>query len=153
MLEVFFAEAEGKLEEKVLAFLEEAGSELESAIARGTPVDNGQLKNSWGHVVDKSEKSVTIGSNLENAIWNEFGTGTHADDGKGRKDAWYVSAENYTGRKRPTYKGKVVIAYGKNGRKFYKTDGKPANHTMQHAYDQTAPKIKKRLKYIMGDMS
>ena len=76
------------LEEKALAFLEEAGGEIEAETKRNTRVDTGQTRGSWQHVVDDGELSCTIGSDYENAIWEEFGTGIHALNGDGRKTRW-----------------------------------------------------------------
>lgn len=50
--------------------------------------DTGQTKNSFDYIVDESELSCTIGSPMENAIWEEFGTGIEAENGNGRKSAW-----------------------------------------------------------------
>lgn len=36
--------------------------------------------------VDESSLTVAIGSDYENAIWEEFGTGIYAVNGDGRKD-------------------------------------------------------------------
>lgn len=114
-----------------------------------SPVDEGQLKGSWDYQVDAAEKSVTVGSNLENAVWNEFGTGTHAANGDGRATPWYVPVAGYTGTRKPAYKGKVTIVYGKNGVQYYKTDGKAAQHTLQHVADQDLPKAEKRLAALL----
>lgn len=76
------------LEDAALQFLEEAASEIQSQTQRHTPVDTGQLKGSWKHIVDESKLTATIGSPLENAIWTEFGTGEYAYEGNGRKGGW-----------------------------------------------------------------
>ena len=77
------------LEEAVIQFLEEASNEIQSQTQRNTPVDTGQLKGSWSHVVNESEHEAQIGSPLENALWTEFGTGEYALEGNGRKGGWY----------------------------------------------------------------
>lgn len=61
------------IEDAIGAFLLEASGELVSQTARNTPVDTGQLKGSWKANVDESAGEAVIGSELENAIWNEFG--------------------------------------------------------------------------------
>lgn len=76
------------LQGAIEAYLNEAGGEVVSQTQRNTPVDTGQLKNSWRYEVDTSRNKCTIGSPLENAIWNEFGTGEHALEGNGRKGGW-----------------------------------------------------------------
>lgn len=77
-----------------IAFLNEAGSELASQTARNTRVDIGTLKNSWSYVVKEEMGEATIGSALQNAIWEEFGTGEHALDGSGRKTPWHYKDRN-----------------------------------------------------------
>ena len=70
------------------AFLEEAGGEVEAQVKRNSRVDTGQLKSSWTHKVDEAQAEVKVGSPLENAIWEEFGTGEYALEGNGRKGGW-----------------------------------------------------------------
>ena len=82
------------LDEKAAQFLEEAASEVESAARRNSRVRSGQLKGSWTHIVSGNE--VTIGSPLQNAIWEEYGTGEYAAGGDGRKGGWfYVDAKGH----------------------------------------------------------
>lgn len=70
------------------AYLYEAGGELEAQVKRNTRVGSGQLKNSWKYNVDMSAKQTQVGSPLENAIWEELGTGEYALNGDGRKGGW-----------------------------------------------------------------
>lgn len=80
------------------AVLEEVAGELESQVKRNTAVDTGQTKNSWTHNVKSSgdQYIATIGSPLQNAIWEEFGTGEHALNGNGRKGGWtYVDEKGH----------------------------------------------------------
>lgn len=74
--------------QKAVAFLEEASGELEAQVRRNTVVDTGQTKGSWRHKVDEKKMEAYIGSDLENAIWEEFGTGEYALHGDGRKGGW-----------------------------------------------------------------
>ena len=77
------------LDDAVKAYLYEAGGELESQVKRNSRVGTGQLKNSWTYKVDEANGKCTVGSPLENAIWEEFGTGEYALHGDGRKGGWY----------------------------------------------------------------
>ena len=70
------------------AFLEEATSEIESAAARNTKADSGQLKGSWSHVVDTTKMEATVGSAMPHSIWYELGTGEYALNGDGRRGGW-----------------------------------------------------------------
>ena len=111
---------------KAIVFLEEAAAEIESAARRNSRVDTGQLKGSWGHQVDESDLKATVGSPLENAIWEEFGTGEYAVHGDGRKGGWYC-----------------------NGHFTY---GKTPNHTLQRAFDSKKKAVEHRAKKIFGEL-
>ena len=109
-------------------WLREASGELESQVKRNTRVDTGQLKNSWMHNVDESAQEAKVGSPLENAIWEEFGTGQYALNGDGRKTAW-------------TYKDRKGI--------WHKTTGKKPNRALNNAFTSLKGKLQARLEQIM----
>lgn len=92
-------EVKSKLEALAVAALEEAAGELESQVKRNTAVRTGQLKNSWQHRITSNGDIHTaeIGSPLENAIWEEFGTGEYALNGNGRKGGWFYKDEKGDG--------------------------------------------------------
>lgn len=94
-----------ELSDRVIAFLYEVGGEFASQAARNSRVKTGQTKGSWDYSVNESALSVTVGSPLENAIWEEFGTGEYALYGNGRKGGWYYVDEfgdgHYTHGKTP----------------------------------------------------
>ena len=81
--------------------LEEVAGELESQVKRNTAVKTGQTKNSWTHRVTGSmmagEYKAIVGSPMENAIWEEFGTGEYALNGDGRKGGWFYKDEDGVG--------------------------------------------------------
>lgn len=123
----FSMEVKSALEDAVEQFLEEAGSELESQAMRNqTRVDTGQTKGGWTHIVE--DKKVTIGNPLENAIWEEFGTGEYSIKG-GRKGGW-VYRDKRTG-------------------KFYKTRGKSALRPLHNAFTASKGKIIRRAEQIL----
>ena len=132
------------------AFLEESAGELESQAMRNTRVDMGQTKGAWGHMVDESKHEAVVGNTLENAIWEEFGTGEYALKGDGRKGAWYVPVDKVVGKKKPSYNGKVVIVYGKNKMKYYKTNGKRPSKAFTKAKQTCQPKIIQAAKNKFG---
>lgn len=144
-LKNYLPEIKGKIDSVALKWLEETAGEIESQVKRNTRTDYGQLKNSWMHKVDSGKGEAVVGSSLENAIWEEYGTGEHAAEGNGRSTPWYVPVESVTGTKRPSYNGKVIVVYGKNGKAYYKTNGKEPQKTLQNALDEVIPKAKKAL--------
>ena len=87
------AEVYQSLDNAIEIFLNEACGELQGQIVRNTRVDTGQLKASWQYVIE--DNIGYVGSELENAIWEEFGTGIHAEvvdgygTGVGRKGGWF----------------------------------------------------------------
>lgn len=84
----FSVEVKRKINDALTAALHESAGEIVSQTARNSRVDTGQTKGSFEYVVDEAKGTATIGSPLENAIWEEFGTGIHALNGDGRKTAW-----------------------------------------------------------------
>lgn len=87
--EDYSVEVKGVLEEAAIAYLHEAAGELEAQTKRNqTRVGTGQTKGRWTYVVDEDKLQATIGNPLENAIWEEFGTGEYALHGDGRKGGW-----------------------------------------------------------------
>ena len=116
IFEDFTIKVQGAIDDRINVALEECAGELEAGVKRNTRVDTGNTKNSWRHVVDTSKHEATVGSSLENAIWEEFGTGEHALGGDGRQGGWrYQDAEgnwHYTRGKKPSralYRAYIVL--------------------------------------------
>ena len=116
------------MDDAIGAFLLEASAEIVSAAARGSRVDTGQLKGSWAANVDEAAGEATIGSPLENAIWEEFGTGEYAVNGDGRKGGWFYEDDKGNG---------------------HFTRGKTPNRTLQKAFDSTKNAIIRRAEQIL----
>lgn len=124
----FSMQVKAALEEAAVQFLYEAAGELASQTARNSPVDTGQLKNSWQYKVDENKLEATIGSPLENAIWNEYGTGEYALEGNGRKGGWFYEDRKGEG---------------------HFTHGKHPQRTMHKAFTKLKPKIIKRAEQVL----
>lgn len=118
-----------EIKSSIKGFLDEAGGELRSQTQRNSRVDTGQTKGSYDYNVQEEtgKSTVHVGSNLENAIWEEFGTGEYALNGDGRKGGWI---------------------YEKNG-KFYYTKGKTPNRPLYKAFTSSSNKLKKRLETVL----
>lgn len=86
--EDYSAKVKDALDDAMIAYLHEAGGELHAQIARNSKVDTGQTKGSYAYKVDEGKGEVVVGSSLQNAIWEEFGTGEYALHGDGRKTPW-----------------------------------------------------------------
>lgn len=118
--------------EKAVVFLLEAVAELQSQTARNSRVDTGQTKGSWETHVDEATLAAMVGSALENAIWEEFGTGEYALNGDGRKTPWV-----YTDRHDETH--------------F--THGKKPNRALWNAFQSLKPKLIKKAEALMKELN
>lgn len=119
------------LNDKAVSFLYEASGELQHEVQQNTRVDTGQLKGSWRYEVNESNLESVIGSPLENAIWEEFGTGEYAVNGNGRKGGWfYVDAKG-------------------NG---HFTKGKKPQHAFARAYENLREPILNRIKQLLQEL-
>ncbi len=118
------------LDDAAIAYLYEAGGELEAQVKRNTRVGRtGQTKGSWQYVVDESKGECVVGNPLENAIWEEFGTGEFALHGDGRKGGW-TYRDDYDG-------------------KFYKTFGKKPNRALQSAFNTLKNALIRRAEQVL----
>lgn len=101
--------------------LEEASGAVEKQVKQNQRVDTGKTKGSWKHYVSTKEHAAYVGSNYQNAIWEEFGTGVHALNGNGRKTPWVYTPDD--------------------GKTFYRTRGKKPIRPLYNAMRLLRPKI------------
>lgn len=133
------------IDDSIIAFLHDAGGELVSKIGRNSRKDQGQTRGSYKYQINESKGECQIGSNIENAIWEEFGTGEYALHGDGRKGGWYIPEEKLSSKA----KSKMKKVVGKNGKIYYFTKGKTPNRPMQRAFDSLKYKLIKRFGEIL----
>ena len=85
-------EVSAELKQKVYGWLEAIGEDAASTagnvLTMTNTIDTGRLKNSITHAVDEPEQCVYIGTDVEYAIYHEFGTGIYAEGGGGRQTPW-----------------------------------------------------------------
>lgn len=151
IFEDFTIKVKAELNERTLIALEEAAATLLKGVQDNSRNDTGETRRSWKKHVDPNELAAYIGNTEENALWEEFGTGEYALSG-GRKTPWYVPVATYTGHKKPTYQGKVVIVYGKDGVAFYKTDGKKPSRALYKAFEKKKKTVEKIFQDELGGM-
>lgn len=107
--EDYSIQVKGAIKDTAIAFLEEVGGEVEAQTKRNCKVVTGKTKGSFQHSVDEDSLTVAIGSDDENAIWEEFGTGIYALNGDGRKDVpWTYRDEQ----------GQKHITFGKHPKRM-----------------------------------
>lgn len=147
------------IREKALQFLEEAGNEVVSTTIRNSTRNTGQTASTYQYTMDEADLGVHIGSDYENAIWEEFGTGEFAEKKNGRK-GWWVYIEGATGNGTG---GKVyaTLKEAKKAMRFlivekglpaHVTKGKKARRPFRNAYMSTKLKIIKRAEQIFGEL-
>ena len=93
-VEDFSLQVIGALDDAVIEYLHEAGSTLQRQAANNTRIGTGETAGKWAYVVDESKGVCTIGNPLQNAIWEEFGTGEYALAGNGRKGGWHYQGDD-----------------------------------------------------------
>ena len=142
--EDFSMQVKGAIDEAIMQYLNGASGELVSQTARNSPTDQGQLKNSWNYNVDEGNQESKIGSPLENAIWNEFGTGEYALEGNGRKGGWYVPEEELSEKAKSKMQKRIV-----KDNVYYFTKGKKPKRTFKKSYDALKPKLVKLAEDVM----
>lgn len=110
----------------------ECAGEMVKAIQDNSRVDTGQTKRSYSYITANNSDSIIaeIGSDLPNAIYEEFGTGEYALQGNGRKGGWFYS----------------------KGKRCYFTLGKKPNRPIYKAYISKKDKLVKRLEDAMGGL-
>lgn len=112
----------------VVKWLHEAVGEVQAQVMRNTRVDTGKTKQSWEYTVDADALKAVVGSNAENAIWEEFGTGQYALHGDGRKTPW---------------------SYQDRNGKWHTTKGKRPQRAFFKAYAMSKSKLKKSFESTM----
>lgn len=158
------------MRKKIKAFLHEAGGEIRSKTAQNSRVDVGQTKNSYEYRIEENstEQKVYVGSDLMNAVYEEFGTGEYALKGNGRKGGWWIPVGNGEGKisLKTVKKYKWVKYRYQNGtvsKKLRQTQkrgqvvavftyGKKPNRPMQRAYDELKEPIKRRMQEVLKDL-
>ena len=161
-LEDFSFDVKAKINESTIAWLYETAHEIESQAKRICQFDDEsggkQLKGSYASQVDEGKGEAKIGSPLESAFWEEWGTGEYAAHGDGRKGWWiYIPGQASMGGGQ-TYATKeeaekmaafIRAAYDKEA---IVTNGRQPNYTLEKAFKKTESKAKARLESILKEM-
>lgn len=154
----FSIQCKTALNEKTLAWLYEASGEIKSAAQRNSRVKTSDTKNSFDYQVDEGKGESQIGSPLENALWEEFGTGSYAINGDGRSGYWIFVKDGTTKSQNPkSYslaeaKKKVAIMRSK-GLDAYYTNGKKPSRALYNAFTSLQSKLVSRLESILKGMN
>lgn len=87
---------EGKklLRQATIRWLFQACMLVEGQAVALAKVQTSRLRNSIDHYVDEEELEGYVGTNVEYAVYVEFGTGEFAENGMGRKGGWVYKDES-----------------------------------------------------------
>lgn len=145
------------MEKAIISTLHECAGEIKSQAQSNTRIDSGQTKGAWDYVIDENKYEAVIGNPLENAIWEEFGTGEYALNKDGRKGYWvYVKGNSSHSSSPKSYtleEAKRVVAILKSkGLDAYYTKGKKPSRALYKAYTHSKNKIQKQLKKALGEI-
>lgn len=144
-----------ELENAAFNFLEESGGLVESKVKDLTRVASGETRREWDHVVDKAGLKVTIGNPLENALWEERGTGEYALYGKGRKGGWWICSDQLDGKTKALFESKYHFKkrYGEGGKVFYYTTGKKGTRALMEAFQNSKGAIDNKARAIFKELN
>lgn len=120
------------LKEAGVVWLHEACGEIEAQTKRNSKVLTGKTKGSYQYRVDEDSLEGVVGSDSQNAIWEEFGTGEYAINGDGRKGGWFYKDERGNG---------------------HFTHGKKAKRPMFRAYTALKAQLQKMAQEKFGGLS
>lgn len=154
-------ECKAALNDATRQWLRETSFEVQAHAQRNCKLDGQEgtkLRGSYKNVVDEGAGEALVGSPLESVYWEEFGTGSHAAHGDGRK-GWWVYIKNGETR------SKTGQTYGTQAeaqeaadflRKVkhldaYATNGRDPSYTLENAFKQTAPKAQSRLEQLLKE--
>lgn len=160
-LEDFSFDVKAKINESTIAWLHETANEITSQAkdnCQMTSEDKGQLKGSYANQVDEGKGEAQIGSPLESAFWEEWGTGEYAAHGDGRKGWWiYIPGQASMGGGQ-TYATKEeaedMAAYIRavHGKEAIVTNGRRPNYTLEKSFKKVKPKAQARLESMLKEM-
>ena len=163
VFEDFSVEVKTAIQDKAISFLSEVGGELRSRAERNSDPyrKTGRTADSYEYKVDEGHLGVHVGSNYQNAIWEEFGTGEFAEKGDGRKGWWvYVTGassssssskgKNYSS---PEQAKRAVAILREKGLDAHMTRGKRPRRILRKAFESFKSKIIRRAEEIFGGLN
>lgn len=149
-------EVKAALNDTTIAWLHEWANEIASHAKRHCAMDGDvgvQLRGSYRADVYTWEGRARIGTPLEAGYWEEYGTGSYAENGNGRK-GWWVYKDGYEGNGGKQLTEAQARAIAASDPKVHATNGRPPQHTLETAFTVNKPKaiadLQKKLKGSMG---
>lgn len=156
----FSAQVIAKINTISLNWLDTTANEIAAKANRNVQLDGeaGQeLRGSYRTETDLAQAKATIGSSKEEAFWEEYGTGSHADTvknggKKGRSD-WWVWAPGWEPGSRPRYTEQEAKAYAADcqsrGIDAHASNGRDPSYTLEKSYINTKSAAIEELKSLL----
>lgn len=109
------------------------------------------LRKSYRADVNSGKGEAFVGSPLEQAYWEEFGTGEHAVKEPHRR-GWWVYKDGYEGGggKVLTERQAKAMARASDG-SVHATDGRDPSYTLENAFKYAAPKANADLERMLKE--
>lgn len=160
-LEDYSMNVKAALNDVTRQWLHEASFEVQAHAQRNCQMDDEEgrrLRQSYKNVVDEDKGEAIVGSPRESVYWEEFGTGSHAAHGDGRR-GWWVYVKNGETRTKTsaTYSSREEAEEAAEFlRKVknldaYATNGREPNYTLEKAFKNTKPKAQRRLEELLRE--
>lgn len=161
--EDFSVQVKAALNETTIAWLHETANEVTSQAQRNCVMEDDagkQLKGSYKNVVNEGKGEAQVGSPLESAYWEEWGTGEYAAHKDGRKGWWIYTPgqKSMGGGKTYATKEDAEKMAAHIREKYHKeavvTNGRRPNYTLENAFkavgDKAVSALQEELKGRMG---
>lgn len=135
-------EVKAELNQNTIGWLHTWANEIASTAKRECSLDGEegkQLRKHYRAEVDEGAGEAQIGSPLESAYWEEYGTGEHAAHGDGRK-GWWVYKDGYKGNGGKKLTEQEAKAAAAGDPTVHATNGRPPNYTLEKAFTKNKSK-------------
>lgn len=169
----FSVSVKAALNDISLAWLYETAGEIEAQAKRNCKMategerEGRELRGSYRYTVNEDKGEARIGSPRESAFWEEFGTGSYADQsangGKQGRQGWWVYVKNgdkHSPNGGQTYQTQqeaeaIAESMRADGLDAYATNGREPNYTLQKGFKRVMPHaeedLAERLKGGLGE--
>lgn len=152
------------MDEETIAWLHEWAQSIQGQarhlckMAEGGDREGEALRKSYVAKFADDDGEARIGSPRESVYWEEFGTGSHAANGGGRK-GWWVYIKNGETRSKvsATYhsreEAEEAVEFLRKVKHLdaYATDGREPSYTLENAFKATKPKAQRRLEQMLKE--
>ena len=159
----FSIDVKAAMNSTTIAWLHETANEVTAQAQRNCVMEDDagkQLKGSYKNVVDDGKGEAQVGSPLESAYWEEWGTGEYAAHKDGRKGWWvYIKGQASKGggkSYRTKEEAEEAAAFLRGAKKLNAmvTNGRRPNYTLEKSFESTKnpaiAQLERMLKERMG---